>query len=338
MNTEKSEQIRRRFHDWKETVFDADVDRPSEIAGFSTRELVSLAKSIELLAHGSGRPGFVNLEGKVDAACKLYPLLEQAAQGVPITAETVRPYRKQIKEIDLNAGCASTALGCLSIFPPLWLATVPATIKLNETIEKGFVERLPLVIAQTQEQFGKAWPIVKDMSQFDNPRGQFLDEMSWFLHELQGQITSRYDQLSDAHIDSSQFSLPHTRIAGDSIYTVLCDTWSSYKDKPFLSTILAYTHTGPRLWEIRDHLPYAAPEIVDGLGLNMYMPDGKRYRDVLYENADPMRIIAADKLDYLQRGLSGGIRALTALLPTDGDQMRTVFTAEAKKFGIEFEE
>lgn len=276
--------------------------------------------------HELGVSGFNDLLGpslRMRAAVALYPLIEQATTG-EITTDDVRPYRKAIKDMHTNAGCAASALGCLSLFPPLWVATIPSTMALNRRIERNFVDAIPDLMQNIRDQVARFQPLIDKLSQFENPRDQFTQELSRVLSEIE------FHDRADGRTVSER--------TADIIVKIILDLKADTVSEKY--PLLQLT-VGKPLATLSDNdistdrLGVAAPEIIKALEVTLD-------KTGLYEKAigSPTllrylaKIVEPGKMHALDTRLPRMMCAIRDILPTSGADVRRIYEVFKRELNI----
>jgi hypothetical protein len=151
-------------------------EMPEETLGVDTDALLRLGRAVTDL--GILPPGANLALYKLPDALRLMPLLEQIQSGAETGSEDVRPYRKPIKRLVGGLG----AIDKLSFVAGDLAVGVPLRRAFNSRIEREFPEGASGALSQARERVESVREEiengVRDLSGFDNPRQQFVEEIN----------------------------------------------------------------------------------------------------------------------------------------------------------------
>ena len=306
------------------------------VCGIKIKPVLSLTTAVEKLDNTFRLrvPGL--LREKAEAAIALYPLLQRAARGEKLTARDIRPYRSAIKDLHEGAKWADLGLGCLSFFPPAWIATVPTRITLHRKIERGFIEAIPEILEHVKDYAVKAYPYVEYIAGFENPRQQFQEEVKYLVDTVIDNANT---------LRGAQKNLNESELAGKAIHQTLEKIINEDEEisanlsliRGLVFPLLPDDVSIPN----SKMLGVVSPEIVGALERVLPEEDRTGYRNRLEKQLHPLResflvsMFAGGKIMTLNKQLPMLFLSLREILPTNGLRFRNEFLEQARIFGAD---
>ncbi|MBI4129925.1 hypothetical protein HY468_01265 [Candidatus Roizmanbacteria bacterium] len=340
MFSERLQSVQEKAQMMKEMLFDQEeIEVPDKIAGVKSDSALELSKHIFGLSSlfETGKISANTSPIIIKAALVAYPLLKKAMQE-EVTTEDVRPYRSALKTLQSGAGCASCTLGCLSVFPPLWILTIPVTIKLNEKIESGFVDQAPQLRETMKTAIHTYLPRVLRLTEFENPKSQWFHERVTLRERIMNHDQGLEERVKVPEEEGQLF----VGKAGEALHSGFADLIHSPRDYPLTHRLLSVAGVKPYYPRLpkASQLALAAPELIRAFADHWVSGPDMRYSEFLLLNKDPLRTIPgaewlnSSKLQALREHLPGLIEALATILPEDGASWRKKLLAEANEFGV----
>ncbi len=312
------------------TTFQSEANT---VLGAATREEAEVIRSIINFAPRS-----------VEAALRVYPLLRRAASE-DLSSEDVRPYRSALKEIGSHVSDkalgATCAVGCLGLFPPLWVFTFPAQRLINLKAESISLETLPKAAAQMRMQFEALYPAVNDFCfEFPQPRAQLQGEVSLFRNSINRGIKLALSNIPRDSSYGGETARIVWSVLGKFIDEIFSDKKSEYTMIQYF--LKEFGVKKPELGAV-DELAYLVmPKLLNALGINSKIQRGGEEIGIieLIKQEIPPEIlvdlgvgIGAPKATVALDNLSDLLRGLPMMLPESGEDFRRAYLEEAEAFG-----
>jgi hypothetical protein len=310
---------------------------PAEIFGMPSQALLNASYGISRLYSMSNKyiPGMYQGLQALRSTVQMFPLVEKVQSGQEITPEDVRPYRKPIKQAVGKIGVASA---WTAVATPIGIG-IPLRRALNRKIETEFVNRAPELIRQAQAKAQEFLPKIEAhiefMAGFENPRQQYVREITIIFNSIR--------QLAIKRAQSYSSASPIAEDAGYSIATnvrsILENPEWTKEHMPLLSHFILESGSNNTVKQINlpreEMLAVGSPEIIKSL--NAVLPDNQQdqaFVQTIIDNPHPKRrlaeVFASSKLESLERSLRI-FQDIKYVLPQSGQQIKDSFDA-VKKF------
>ncbi|MEK7059867.1 MAG: hypothetical protein AAB971_03870 [Patescibacteria group bacterium] len=322
--SEKSHDSGHKFFDPK------SPEIPSEVLGIPSQPLIDLSNSVlsvATFAEDKLPPGvWLNIyavERRLENGLRVFPLIQRIQAGEHLSDEDVRPYRKPIKKLvpKLNTADKWAALfGAVGV-------GIPIRRTINRKIEQEFSERLPELLQKAGVYAPEAEPYIDFIEQFENPREQFISEVTVVAMGIRSAAREHAKghsrQQPEVTAKDAAFGIRQT------IDKILSDP-ETQQSMPMLSHFIGDELSNKPLVLRDDVLGVAAPEIITAL--ENVLPKDKRDSEFLSSvrrHEHPMRWMAEKfkgmeirRLDNIADKLLPSIRDL---LPNKGSDVRVIY-------------
>ncbi len=303
---------------------------PTEVLGIPTKPLRELGKALGAIAFidSSKTPyPFVtygyHASYSTDKALTLFPLIERIQAGEDIRPEDVRPYRKPIKRLvsKLNTADRFAALsGAVGLGIPIRRA-------INRRVEEEFPQRVGPLLEKAGSYLPQVEPYVDFIGQFENPRQQFVSEVSIVTGGIRHQALQRAQRRGNSNIVTAEDAAEAIRRTIDSI---LADRQGAKEELPMFSHFLIEHLPEDVALPPSDILGVVAPEIIGAL--EAALPKDKRdgrFLDSILSHPHPKRWLAerfkARQIEYVREVASLLFPSVRDLLPANGQEVRDTF-------------
>ncbi len=200
----KSESNANKFFDPK------SPEMPIEVLGIPTRPLTELGQALGTMAfidrsimrYPYTTYGY-HAHYSTEHALSLWPLIERVQAGEELKPEDVRPYRKPIKKLVSKLNTVDK-LAALSAGVGVG---IPARRAINRRIEQEFPERVKPMLDKAKDYLPQAEPYVEFLSQFENPRQQFVNEVSILASNIRRYAREQSQQYDDPEVTAEDAAL-----------------------------------------------------------------------------------------------------------------------------------
>ncbi len=316
-------------HEGSEYFDSASQPIPKEVLGVPTEPLLNLGQAMGNIALlGSDklpvktRLAALTAEQNLRNGLPLVPLIEQVQSGVEVTPEDVRPYRKSIKRLVPQLRTADRLAKLSSIV----LIGIPIRRYLNRRIEKEFPHKVGPMLDKASEYLPQAEPYVEQLSSYDNPREQFVTEITFIAESIRKNAQQR------AEAKRRQVTDKDAAYAINDVLTEVLDNQADSKaNLPMVSQFLIEKLANrPKLPSI-DLLTVVAPEII--YALESVVPEKKRdisFYATIKENTGITRSLASifkgSDLYAAHEVAATLLPSIRDLLPTNGQEVKKIYS------------
>lgn len=320
-------------HEGSEYFDSASQPIPEEVLGVPTEPLLNLGQAmgnIALLGSDKlpvkARLAALTAEQNLRNGLPLVPLIEQVQSGVEVTPEDVRPYRKSIKRLVPQLRTADRLAKLSSIV----LIGIPFRRYLNRRIEKEFPQKVSPMLDKASEYLPQAEPYVEELSSFDNPREQFVSEITFIAESIRKNAKERAVTKRRQVTDNDA-----AHAINDVATEILNNHEVSKTTLPMVSKFfIEKLGSKPKLPSI-DLLTVVAPEII--YALESVLPEKKRdmsFYATIKENTGITRSLASTfkgtDLHMAHEVASTLLPSIRDLLPTNGQEVKRIYARISK--------
>lgn len=308
---------------------------PDEVLGVPTDPLMRLGRALGTMAFIDSHITPPNLlsygydaKYSTDKALAIFPLIEKVQSGEEVTPEDVRPYRKTIKQLLPRKVRTADKFA---------LVSVPVRRALNRKIEREFPGKIAPKLAAAVDYLPLAEPSVDFVSQFENPREQFVSEIALVANGIR--------RLAH-HNAEMRGTYPDTVTAFDAgegikqaIERVISEREMAREHLPLLSHFLIDHMPDDLEVPSADLLAIAAPEIM--YSLDAALPTDQtdpRFRSSIDLYPHPKRGLAQlfkrRQLDGMHAAGTLLLLSIRDLLPTEGQEVKRTFERIKRFFNV----
>ncbi len=336
--------------------------RPEQICGVDTDAILRVGRAALDLGVLSPKVnlGLITLPN----VTRLVPLIEEMQAGVELSPEDIRPYRKPIKKLSPELGFADKAVATLGVLA----VGVPLRRALNRKIEREFSVRASEAVDKARETVASIENEVNIVASFENPREQFVNEVSELrqmttkaiaqerdirvskklpaqsapetLHGFRGFITkivrkvrSFFGFIKRAPKVTREITAYDAGAGIEKVVKFLRQNTAEVEEKLPMLSKLVLSKIPQKLSITKDHLAFAAPEILDFLFSTSEDEDeSQALIDSVLRNPHELRFVTRYKkyykgysLDRIQRASRTLFPAIRDFLPTTGQKVRDIF-------------